>query len=92
MQAGQQLLSDRNTGNALLRYSNNLRNGDLLLSVTMQSALDTASMLGSVALQYTLSNHLTLTTQAIATRADRDTALASLDRDLRLGMTLSWTF
>ncbi|MCP5356704.1 MAG: hypothetical protein H7A06_01020 [Pseudomonadales bacterium] len=92
LEPGQQLLSDRSAGNALLRYSNSLRNGDLLLSVTMQSALDAASMLGSVALQYTLSNHFSLTTQAIATRADRDSALASLDHDLRLGMTLSWTF
>lgn len=89
---GQRLLVDRHTGNALLRYSNSLRNGDLLLSLTMQSALDAASVLGSVALQYTLSNHLSLTTQAIATRADNDSALAPLDGDLRLGMTLSWTF
>jgi len=86
------LLGDEVTGNALLRYSNNMRNGDLQLAVTLQSALDAASVLGSVSLNYTLSNNLALMGQVIATSAKRDSALATLDQDLRMGMTLSWTF
>jgi hypothetical protein len=86
------LLGDEVTGNALLRYSNNMRNGDLQLAVTVQSALDAGSVLGSVSLNYTLSNKLAVMGQVIATSAARDSALATLDEDLRAGLTLSWTF
>ena len=86
------LLEDEVSGNALLRYSKNMRNGDLQLAVTVQSALDAASMLGSVSLNYALSNNLAVMAQVIATSAKRDSALAVLDEDLRMGMTLSWTF
>ncbi len=92
LSAGEVLLGDRSTGNALLRYSNSMRNGDLQLFVTLQSALDAASMLGSVALNVTLSDHLALNTQVIATRADAQSPLATLDDDLRMGMTLTWSF
>mgnify|MGYP003672773307 CR=1 FL=1 len=86
------ILEDEVTGNALLRYSNNMRNGDLQLAVTVQSALDAGSVLGSVSLNYTLSNNLAVMGQVIATSAKKDSALAALDEDLRMGMTLSWTF
>lgn len=86
------LLEDEVTGNALLRYSNNMHNGDLQLAVTLQSALDAGSVLGSVSLNYTLSNNLAVMGQIIATSAKADSALASLDQDLRTGVTLSWTF
>ena len=85
-------LGDEVTGNALLRYSNNMHNGDLQLAVTIQSALDAGSVLGSVSLNYTLSNNLAVMGQVIATSAKKDSALATLDEDLRMGMTLSWTF
>ena len=69
-----------------------MRNGDLQLAVTLQSALDAGSVLGSVSLNYTLSNNLAVMGQVIATSAKKDSALAALDEDLRMGMTLSWTF
>ena len=86
------VLGDEVSGNALLRYSNNMRNGDLQLAVTIQSALDAASVLGSVSLNYTLSNNLAVMGQVIATSAKKDSALAVLDEDLRMGITMSWTF
>jgi len=86
------MLEDEVTGNALLRYSNNMRNGDVQLAMTLQSALDAGSVLGSVSLNYTLSNNLAVMGQVIATSAKKDSALAVLDEDLRMGMTLSWTF
>lgn len=86
------VLGEKVTGNALLRYSNNMRNGDLQLAVTLQSALDAGSVLGSVSLNYTLSNNLAVMGQVIATSAKKDSLLAALDEDLRMGMTLSWTF
>ena len=92
LRPGERLTGDEVSGNALLRYANSMRNGDLLLAVTVQSALDAGSVLGSVALTYTLSNHLTLLTQVIATRADVDAAFAVLDEDVRAGVTLTWAF
>ncbi len=92
LSAGERLTGNEVSGNALLRYANSMRNGDLLLAVTLQSALDAGSVLGSVALTYTLSNHLTLLTQVIATRADVDAAFATLDEDVRAGLTLTWAF
>lgn len=89
---GERLVGREATGNALLRYSNSMRNGDAVLAVTLQSALDAGSQLGSVSLNYTLSNHLALLTQIIATRADKDAAVAFLDEDVRAGMTLTWSF
>jgi len=86
------LLEDDVTGNALLRYSNNMRNGDVQLAVTIQSALDAGSQLASLSLNYTLSNTLAIMGQVIATSANKDSALAVLDEDLRVGFTVSWTF
>ncbi len=92
LESRERLTGDEVTGNALLRYSHSMRNGDLVLAVTMQSALDAGSVLGSLALTYTLSNHLTLLTQVVATRADVDAAFATLDEDVRAGLTLTWAF
>lgn len=92
LRGGHTLIGDTTNGNALLRYSNSMRNGDAQLAVTIQSALDTASVLASVSLNYTLTDHLAVISQIIATRADTETALAALDEDLRVGMTLTWSF
>ena len=92
LQAGQTLIEDSSDGNALMRYSNSLRNGDALVAVTVQSALDAASLLASVSLNYTLTDNLAIMSQIIATRSDPDSALAVLDEDLRIGLTLTWSF
>lgn len=92
LNSGQTLIGDSSNGNALLRYSNSMRNGDALLAVTLQSALDAASLLASVSLNYVLTDQLAVISQIIATRADPDSALAVLDEDLRMGMTLTWSF
>jgi len=92
LHAGERLVGDEVTGSALLRYSNSLRNGDMVLAATLQSALDAGSVLGSVSVNYTLSNHLALLMQVIATRADKDAAVALLDEDVRAGVTLTWSF
>lgn len=92
LRSGESLVGDEITGNALLRYANSMRNGDAVLAVTVQSALDAGSLLASVSLNYTLSNHLALLSQVIATRADKDAAAGFLDEDVRAGLTLTWSF
>ncbi len=92
LRTGESMIADDVSGNALVRYSNSLRNGDLLLAATVQSALDAATLLISLSANYTLSDNLSLMSQIISTQADNDSALAVLDEDVRIGFTLSWSF
>ena len=76
----------------LLRYSNNLRNDELMLSSTVQTQLDGQAMLVNLAADYRLSDAWQLGGQLIVTRAEENTALYFLDGDVRLGINLSWNF
>jgi hypothetical protein len=86
------LVQDGSEGVALLRYSNNLRNDELMLSGTVQAQLDGKAMLVNLAVDYRLSDAWQLGGQLIVTRAEENTALYFLDGDVRLGINLSWNF
>jgi hypothetical protein len=86
------LMARGTTGNVLLRYSNALRNNDLMLNLTAQRSLSGDSTLLSFAAAYTLTDNWNITGQIIATRADRSSPLHFLDQDVRLGATVSWSF
>lgn len=77
------------TGNALMRYSNNMLNDELLLSATLQSNLDADLALLSLAADYQLNDRWSLTGELILTHASAEQALYSLDEDVRAGLTLS---
>ena len=79
-------------GNVLMRYSNNLRNDELILSVTLQSQLDAEAMLMFLGADWRLSDDWELSSQLVLTRADTQTPLYFLDQDVRAGVTLSWNF
>jgi Protein of unknown function (DUF1302) len=79
-------------GNALLRYSHSLRNEELMLSATAQVALDGDEILLNLAADYRLSDAWEVTGQLILTRAADDSAIYFLERDVRAGLTLSWSF
>lgn len=79
-------------GNALLRYSQSLRNEELLLSATAQAALDGDEVLLNLSADYRLSDAWEVAGQIILTRASRDSALYFLEGDVRAGLTLSWSF
>jgi hypothetical protein len=88
----ERLLQSGNEGVALLRYSNNLRNEELIVSATMQAQLDGDAMLLNFATDYRLSDAWQLGGQLIVTRADENTALYFLNGDVRVGLNLSWSF
>ncbi len=79
-------------GLALLRYSHSLRNEELVLSATAQAALDGDEALLNLAADYRLSDAWELAGQIILTHAAHDSALYFLERDVRAGLTLSWSF
>jgi len=80
------------TGNILLRYSNSVRNENLLLSVTAQSALDADAAVLNLEADYRVSDRLSVISQLIFTRASQDSPLAFLDGDVRAGLTFSLSF
>lgn len=92
LRIGESFIGDEVSGNALVRYTNSLHNGDVLIAATVQKSLDASTLLMSLALNYTLSDNLSLMSQIISTHADDDSALAVLDDDVRAGLTLSWSF
>lgn len=79
-------------GNFLLRYSNNLRNDELILSATLQSQLDAEALLLFLAADYRLNDDWEISSQLVLTQADAQTPLYFLDQDVRAGVTLSWSF
>ena len=92
LQAGERLLRDDINGNILMRYSNSLRNEDLLLSVTAQHSLDDEAGLLSLDADYRINDEWALMGQLILTRASPDAVLAHLHQDVRLGLTLRYSF
>lgn len=86
------LMQDGSEGAVLLRYSNNVRNDELVLSSIVQAQLDGKAMLVNLAADYRLSDAWQLGGQLIVTRAEENTALYFLDGDVRLGINLSWNF
>jgi len=85
-------LQSGSEGVALLRYSNNLRNEELIISATMQAQLDGDAMLLNLAADYRLSDAWQLGGQLIVTRANENTALYFLNGDVRAGLNISWSF
>jgi hypothetical protein len=81
-----------NTGNVLLRFSENLLNDDLQLSVTAQQALNGELSLLYMGAGWRINDDWSLTGQLIVTRATADSLLPRLDEDVRLGTTLSLSF
>jgi hypothetical protein len=79
-------------GLALLRYSHSLRNEELMLSATAQAALDGDQALLNLAADYRLSDAWEIAGQIILTHAAEYSALYFLERDVRVGLTLSWSF
>ena len=92
LQAGQVLSSEGVFGSWLLRYSNSLRNGDLVLSSTLQGDLEADSLLALLGADYTINDNWAITAQIISINSNSGSPLVFFDEDLRLGATLSYSF
>ena len=85
--------TDLNTrGNVLMRYSNSLRNDELVLSATMQSQLDGDAWLMFLGADYRVTDNWEISGQLVLTYADASTPLFFLDQDVRAGITMTWSF
>ncbi|BBA36447.1 hypothetical protein sS8_4517 [Methylocaldum marinum] len=89
---GERLATDDIFGTWLIRYSYSLMNGDLLLWSTMNGTLNGDRALISGAATYTLDDHWSVMAQAIGTWSSPSSATALLDRDIRLGFNVSYSF
>lgn len=79
-------------GTALLRYSQSLRNEELVLSATAQAALDGDEVLLNLMADYRVSDAWEVAGQIILTDAASDSALFFLQHDVRAGLTVNWSF
>lgn len=92
LQPGQTLINSGVFGSWLVRYSNTMENGDLVLSATFQGDLNGESLLALVGADYTLSDNWAISGQIISITAAQDSPLLFFDEDLRIGTTLSYSF
>ncbi|MEQ8954135.1 MAG: hypothetical protein RL120_08370, partial [Gammaproteobacteria bacterium] len=89
---GQALINEGVFGSWLIRYSNSMRSGDLVLSSTLQGDLEAESLLALLGLDYTINDNWSVSGQVISISATGNTPLVLFDEDLRLGATLSYSF
>ncbi len=89
---GQGLANNDVFGSWLIRYSNNLNNGDLALSATLQGDLEGDSIFVALGLDYTLDDNWALSTQLISITASTGSPLVVFDQDLRLATTMTYSF
>lgn len=92
LQPGQALLNEGIFGSWLLRYSNSFRNGDLLLSSTLQGDLEADSLLALIGLDFTIDDNWAINGQIMAITASSSSPLLVFDEDLRLSTTISYSF
>ena len=73
-------------------HLNALRNGDLNFSATLQGDLSAQSLLVFTGLDYTINDNWSVSSQIISISAKAGSFLTFFDEDLRLGITLTYTF
>lgn len=89
---GQTLLYEGVVGSWLVRYSNSLRNGDLVLSATAQGDLEGEALLLLLGADYTFNDFWSLSGQIISITANSSSPLLFFDEDLRIGATITYAF
>lgn len=89
---GQTLANDDVFGSWLVRYSNSLRNGDLVLSSTLQGDLEAESLFVALGIDFTLNDNWAISSQIISIHSSMASPLVVFDEDLRLSGTLTYSF
>jgi len=89
---GQTLINDGLFGSWLVRYSNSLMNGDLILSSTLQGDLNAESLLVLFGADYTINDNWAVNGQIISITADDNSPLLFFAEDLRLGLTVTYSY
>lgn len=89
---GQTLINEGIFGSWLVRYSNSLMNGDLVFSSTLQGDLEAESLLALFGADFTINDNWAISSQIISISADEASPLLFFAEDVRLGVTLSYSF
>jgi len=89
---GQSLVNEGVVGSWLVRYSNSMKNGDLVLSSTAQGDLNAESLLFLLGADYTFNDNWSVNGQLISITASSGSPLLFFGEDLRVGVTLSYAF
>ena len=89
---GQKLFNQGVFGSWLVRYSNILLNSDLTLSSTLQGDLNGDSLLALLGVNYTINDNWAVDAQIISINATSDSPLVFFDEDLRVGMTITYSY
>lgn len=89
---GQTPANDDIFGSWLVRYSNSLRNGDLVLSSTLQGDLEAESLFAVLGIDFTLNDNWAVNSQIISIHSSIASPLVVFDEDLRLSATLTYSF
>ena len=89
---GQQLVNEGVFGSWLVRYSNVLLNSDLTLSSTLQGDLNGDSLLVLLGVNYTINDNWAVGTQIISVNADSASPLVFFDEDVRVGLTITYSY
>ncbi len=89
---GQQLANEGIFGSWLIRYSNSLRNGDLVLSSTVQGDLEAESFLALFGADLTLDDNWSISGQIISINSSTNSPLVLFDEDVRVAATLTYGF
>lgn len=84
--------SDDFFGNWLVRYSNSLLNGDLVLSSTVFGDLEGDSLLGQFGADYTIDDNWSISSQIVAISGKIPSPMVFFDEDVRVGATISFSF
>ncbi len=90
--AGPLLQNDDFFGNWLVRYSNSLLDGDLVLSSTIFGDLEGDSLLGQFGVDYTIDDNWSISSQIVAISGKIPSPMVFFDEDVRLGATISFSF
>ena len=90
--AGPLLQNDDFFGNWLVRYSNSLLDGDLVLSSTIFGDLEGDSLLGQFGVDYTIDDNGSISSQIVAISGKIPSPMVFFDEDVRLGATISFSF
>ncbi len=89
---GQSLINEGVFGSWLVRYSNSLVNGDLVISSTLQGDLDANSLLALLGVDFTINDNWAISGQIISINSNDESPLLLFAESVRLATTITYSF
>ncbi len=88
---GETMLYDRLYGTWLIRYNRSFQNGNWVFTSYNRGSLNADQVLSSLMLAYTVNDHWSVMGTLIGTLATKESTAYMLDKDLRVGFTISYS-